>query len=127
MGRPRRSAREAEAVKSLANDTAPRLSRRRKSVEVARRVVAAFLADQARTEPFERAIFEAQQAIDPDPAHAIAMAQEGGVASWFAKRRLAQFEARGCTQLSASEWDAETRQLAAEAQEMLARRFRDFV
>jgi hypothetical protein len=87
----------------------------------------AFLEDEARTDPMERALFEARLLIEPNPAYSIATASDGGLHEKFSKARLRRFEARGCHQLSASDWQAETRDIAKTVTIQLARRYRDFL
>lgn len=87
----------------------------------------AFLEDEARTDPMERALLEARLFLQPDPAHSIATAADGGVYEKFSKARLRRFEARGCQQLSEADWRAETREIAKTITIQLARRYRDFL
>lgn len=127
MARPRLAPSEATAIRLLATRLPPRLSCRRKADELARQVVAAFLADLARVDPFERALFDAQHTLAPDPLHDLATSEALGLSAWFTRERLARFEARGCRQLTDEQWQAETLQLASAARQRLARRFRGYL
>lgn len=125
MSRPRRTAGEAEAVKALGDSIEG--SGRAKAQKVAKAVVQAYLADEAREDPMERALHEARLSLSPDPAHDIATAPDSAVADKFAKQRLARFEARGCLQLDPNAWQAETREISKNVTAQLARRYRDFL
>ncbi len=125
MSRPRRSASEAEAVKALGDSFEG--SARAKAQKIAKAVVQAYLADEAREDPMDRALFQARLTVKPDPAHDIATASDNAVADKFAKQRLARFEARGCQQIGATGWQAETRAIAKIVTGQLSRRYRDFL
>lgn len=126
MARPRRPASEREAVRGIAKGMAD-LSAVEAARQIAKAVVSAYLADMARTDDLERALANARQVMDPDPAHDLATAFDSAVAVKFAKERLHRFEARGCQQLGPNEWQRETRAIAAMAEKYLARRYRDFL
>lgn len=124
MARPRRPAAERDAVRALA---LPNLSARCNAGRIARGVVAAFLADLARDDAMERALFDVQHRLEPDPLHSLATMAEGGVGERFRRERMARFEGRDCRQLSPTDWQAETESIAATVTTYLARRYRDFL
>lgn len=123
MARPRRPRAERAQVLAIAGDSG---SARCRAARAAAKVVRAFLADEGRTDPLQRAIFAVQQELTPDPAHELAVGAEGAATSAFASERLHRFEARGCRQLPDAEWHVETAEVAAEVEKRLARRFRDY-
>lgn len=122
MARPRRPAAERDAVRALAN---PSLSARRNADLIAGRVVRAYLADLERDDPMARALFDVQQRLEPDPAHALATARDSGASERFVRERTARFEARGCRQLALADWESETAEIAKAVRAYLSRRFRD--
>ena len=124
MARPRRPAAEADAVRALAN---PNLSARRNADLIAGKVVRAYLSDLARDDDFDRALFAAQQRLDPDPAHTLATAPDSAASERFAREQTMRFEARGCRQLAPSDWEQETDDIAAIVRIYLARRYRDHI
>lgn len=122
MARPRRPAAERDAVRGLAS---PTLSARRNADLIARKVVRAYLADLERDDPMARALFDVQQRLEPDPAHTLATAHDSAASERFVRERKARFEARGCRQLSRSDWERETAKIATVVRAYLSRRFRD--
>jgi hypothetical protein len=126
MARPRTPGGEIVAIRAAAANLPANLSGRAKAATIARRVVAAYLRDEARTDPFERLLYHAEQRLDPDPVEAIATAEGGNVAAIFVAERLARYEGRCCRQLSHEGWEAETREVAKIVEDRLARRFREY-
>lgn len=124
MARPRRPSAERAAVRALARTGS---SARCQANRIAHSVVAAYLADLNRTDPLERALFEAAQHVSPDPLHKLATSPDYGVAELFARERIVRFESRECCQLTPAAWDSETQEIAAKVRRQLARRYRDFL
>lgn len=100
------------------------LSLRAKAARIARLVVRAYLRDEQRTDRFERALYLAEQRLDPDPIEAIATAADGHVAAGFMAERLSRYEGRCCSQLSQEDYEAETREIAEIIEQRLSRRYR---
>ena len=126
MARPRRPVAERDAVVQAAAILAPAASARIQAKAVAKAVVAELLADAERVDPFDRAMFEARQAITQDPVIAIVVSAEIDLASILHKKRMARFEARGCVQIGQNEWAAETSDIASEIRLRLESRYRHF-
>ena len=127
MARPRLPGSERVAVRAAAAQLPDDLSAIRKAARVARQVVRAYLRDEGCTDPFQRALIQAKQSLDPDPAIAIATSPQTDIADKFLSHRLARYEARGGRQLGAEAWEAETRTIAQEVEKQLTRRYRDYL
>ncbi len=124
MARPSRPASEVEAVKHAAALLPPGLSISAKAGLIARGVVAELIADAERSDPFDRAMADARRALLNDPVAAIAFDPEADLAGMVAGERISAFEARGCVQIDATEWAAETANIAAKLEKRLKSRFR---
>lgn len=127
MARPALPASEGEAVVRAADRLAPGQSARAMAKAVAGAVVAELIADAARNDPFDRAIYEARQAVAHDPVAALAADPQADLAALLAAERVKAFEARGCVQIGALEWEAETRTIAATIGKRLEERYRKLI
>ena len=127
MGRPRRPGSERFAVRAAAANLSDNLSASAKAAEVARLAVAAYLRDEQRTDPFDQALHEAQQRLDPDPVEALATGHDSALASDFLRHRVARYRARECRQIGDREWQRETSAIAKTVEKKMARRFRDYL
>lgn len=122
MARPRRSAIERAAIGEAFAAMPRNLSRRAKSLALARRVVREMVAD--RGDPVLAAFAKARLAVGGDPAFILATNAEIGLHEMFEQMRVARFTSRGCEQLDREEWRRETAEIEAELIERLAARFR---
>lgn len=124
MARPRRPACERVAVIAAAAALAPGASARAKAKAVASAVITELLEDAERCDPFDRAMFEARQAIAHDPVVAIVADAQIDLAGMLRRERLIEFEARGCVQLGPAEWERETLAICARLTARLEARYR---
>ncbi len=99
------------------------LSRRSRAQLLARRVVAELVAMDDRSE-VEASLVRVALLVGADPALALAHDAALDLAGELARERLTRFEARGCRQLSAAAWSAETREIAMVLEKRCAERFR---
>lgn len=120
MARPARSAREVQAIRRALAMMPISMSKRSKARCLAHRVVAETLAADQRQDPVELALAAALAAVDDDPIIGLATDLAGDLA----RHRLRRFEARGCQQLSAEGWKAETNEIASILETHLAEKFR---
>ena len=127
MTRPRRPGSERIAVRAAAARLPDSYSARQKAGRVAELAVAAYIADEQRTDPFTRAAHMAKQAFDPDPIEALATAEDGAIAARFLTERVKRFRGRAGLQIGANEWQAETLTIARIVQKTMERRFRDYL
>lgn len=72
----------------------------------------------------ELAIVEIRRQLGNDPALMLALDPETDLAAELVRERLARFEARGCRQVSALDWQAETAAIAEALESRLVERFR---
>jgi hypothetical protein len=126
MARPARPPREAQLVIAAAavlrseerGDCLQGVARR-----LAERVVAAALEELGRSDSFATALAELERSLAPSPVADLATDPEIDTAAEITRRRLDRYAARCCRQLSDREWEAETREIAAEAVATLANRY----
>lgn len=103
------------------------LSARQKASIIAQRVVAAYLRDERRTDDFERALYLAEQRLNPCPIEELATGGESAAASKFLGLRAEFYRGRGCRQIGDDAWSKETKEIAATVTRTLARRFRGYL
>ncbi|MBA4308494.1 MAG: hypothetical protein C0429_17340 [Sphingopyxis sp.] len=126
MARPRRPVAEIDAVVQAAAKLAPSQSARVQAKTVARAVVAELIADVERVDPFDRAMFDARQAMTRDPVVSIVSSDEIDLAGMVHKERIKRFEARGCIQIEPKAWACETAEIAELLTARLESRYRHF-
>ena len=102
-------------------------SARCRAQRLAKRVVAAFVADEAIEDPLQRAMESARRAFARDPIAELSIAEGSPVADTFERERLRRYAERGCRQLSATDWQTETVEIAEKVEKLLTRRFRDYL
>lgn len=124
MARPRRcegvSALIAEAMAAFDSG----LSKRSRARILARRVVAELVAEHERTDQLEIVLSKARLLLGADAALQLALHPGLDLVAEFERIRCDLFRARGCRQLPATEWQAETAQIATAMEARLAERFR---
>lgn len=124
MGRPRRVAALDDIIRAVLADRPATMSKRSMAHTLARRVVAELIADAARDDPLELSLVQARLMLGNDPALRLAMDPGLDLAGELQRERCERFMARGCRQLSAAEWQAETAAVADCMALRLAERFR---
>lgn len=92
---------------------------------LARRVTTELrVVDRRDEDPLEAAILGVRYAIAADPVSNLVRDTDFGALGMLARARLVRFEARGCQQLSPTEWNSETDKLSSEIERKLTERYR---
>ena len=125
MARPARPVGEREAVRAAARELGRCRSLSAVAQDIARRVVAEVLAylDLDLCDPMIAGLVELQNRTAQSPIQMLARCPNIDTAELIMNRRSALFRARGCRQLSAPEWQAETRMVAAQVEQSLTARY----
>lgn len=125
MARPARPDAEGRAVRIAARTFCRERSSSAVATDIARQVVADVIAylDLDLADPLIGALAELDAITEPTPVTVLARCPTIDTAAEILERRLARFRGRGCRQLSAAEWQAETRIVAAEVEHKLALRY----
>lgn len=124
MARPRRDAGERAAVQCALSAMSPDLSARTRARILAQRVVAEFVRHEIDQDPMAFALAVLEARIGKDPVVQLAHDPCVNVAGAFEQERVARFRARGCRQLDAAAWAAETRAIGEVLVARLCERWR---